>query len=115
MAGTYSNQVAGVVLFAPYNRLTDVGQYHMPFLPVKLILVDRYPSEDFLRTYHGPVGMLVAGADNVVPKKFGQRLYDGYQAPKQIWEFPADNHWSVTERPPEFWKEVIAFWQANPR
>jgi len=115
LAGTYSNRVAGVVLFAPYNRLTDVGQYHAPVLPVRLILVDRYPSQDFLRTYHGPVGMLVAGADNVVPQKFGHRLYDAYDGPKHIWEFPADNHWSVTERSPDFWKEVLDFWNAHPQ
>ena len=113
LAGTFSNKVAGVVLFAPYNSLTAVAQYHEPFLPVWLLLLDRYPSQDFLRSYLGPVGILVAGKDLTVPEKFGRRLYDSYQGPKQLWEFPSDNHGSVMGRPPDFWKEVIAFWKAN--
>jgi pimeloyl-ACP methyl ester carboxylesterase len=113
LAGTYPDKVAGMVLFAPYNRLADVAQYHVRILPVRLFLTERFPSEDYLRNYHGPVGILVAGEDTVVPEKFGRRLYDGYAGPKKLWEFPPDDHETVTERPPEFWKQVIEFWQAN--
>ena len=115
LAATFSNQISGVVLFAPYNRLTSVAQYHMPFFPVWLMLLDRYPSQDFLRAYHGPVAILVGGKDRTVPEKFGRRLYDSYAGPKKLWEFPLDDHGSVMDRPPDFWKEVISFWKANPR
>ncbi len=57
LAGEYSNRVAGVILLSPFNRLTDVAQNHMPLLPVRLLLVDRYPSADYLRNFHGPVGV----------------------------------------------------------
>jgi pimeloyl-ACP methyl ester carboxylesterase len=113
LAGTHPDQVAGVVLFAPYNRLADAAQYHYPILPVHLLLVDRFPSEDYLRNYHGPVGVLVAGEDQVVPEKFGRRLYDGYAGPKRLWEFPLDDHGSVMERLPNVWKQIIAFWQVK--
>jgi pimeloyl-ACP methyl ester carboxylesterase len=94
LAGTHPDQVAGVVLFAPYNRLADAAQYHYPILPVHLLLVDRFPSEDYLRNYHGPVGVLVAGEDQVVPEKFGRRLYDGYAGPKRFGNF----HWTTMDR-----------------
>ena len=113
LAGTYPDKVAGVVLLAPYNRLTDVAQAHMPLLPVHLLLVDRFPSQDYLRNYHGPVGVLVAGKDRVVPEKFGRRLYDGYTGPKRLWEFPQGNHGTVMMQPPEVWKQIIAFWQTS--
>jgi pimeloyl-ACP methyl ester carboxylesterase len=113
LAGTHPNQVTGVVLFAPYNRLADAAQYHYPFLPVHLLLVDRFPSKDYLRNYYGPVGVLVAGEDQVVPEKLGRHLYDGYAGPKRLWEFPLDDHGSVMERLPNVWKQIIAFWQAN--
>ncbi len=113
LAGTHPDQVAGVVLLAPYNRLTDVAQAHMPLLPVHLMLVDRFPSEDYLRNYHGPVAMLVAGEDQVIPEKFGRRLYDGYAGPKQLWEFPKGNHGTVMAQPPEVWKQIITFLQTN--
>ncbi len=113
LAGTHPDQIAGVVLFAPYNRLADAAQYHYPMLPVDLLLVDRFPSEDYLRNYHGPVGVLVAGQDQVVPEKLGRRLYDGYAGPKRLWEFTGDDHGTIMFRLPNVWKQIIAFWQTN--
>jgi len=113
LAGTHPDRVAGVVLISPYNRLTSVAQYHMPILPVGLLLVDRFPSEDYLRNYHGPVGMVVDGHDRVIPEKFGLRLYKGYAGPKQLWAFPNGEHAAIMEPPEKFWKEVVEFWQTN--
>lgn len=113
LAGTYPGKIAGAVLISPYNRLADVAQYHMWILPVHLLLVDRFPSEDYLRAYHGPVGMVVDGRDNTVPEKFGLRLYNGYAGPKQLWEFPRSGHATIGESPEKFWTEVMGFWQTN--
>src|SRR5262249_16982651 len=87
LAGKHPNAIAGPVLLAPSNSLVSVGQAHMPIFPVGLILRDRYPAEKHLRMYHGPVAMLTGGQDNVVPEKFGRRLYDSYDGPKRLWEF----------------------------
>ncbi|MDD5140003.1 MAG: alpha/beta fold hydrolase [Verrucomicrobiales bacterium] len=113
LAGTHPDRIAGIILLSPYNRLTSVAQDHMPFLPVWLLLVDRFPSEDYLRDYHGPVGIMVDGRDEVVPEKFGLRLYDGYAGPKRLWRFPDGYHISIMEPPEKFWGEVLDFWQTN--
>jgi len=113
LAGTYPDKVAGVILISPYNKLADVAQAHMPIFPVHLLLFDRFPSEDYLRNYHGPVGMVVDGQDTVVPAKFGMRLYDGYTGPKRLWEFPSGGHIQVQEPREKFWKEVDDFCQTN--
>jgi pimeloyl-ACP methyl ester carboxylesterase len=114
LAGTHPRQVAGVVLLGAYNRLADVARYHYPLLPTRLILVDRFPAEDYLRVYHGPVAVLVAGQDQVVPEKFGRRLYDRYAGPKRLWEFPEANHGTVMEQPPDVWTQIVDFWQTTP-
>jgi hypothetical protein len=114
LAGTHSNQVAGVVLLAPYNRLADVAQYHYPFLPVHLLLWDRFPSDDYLRHYHGPVAVLLAGQDPVVPERFGRRLFQGYDGPKRLWEFPFGDHGTVMFQPPKIWEQIIRFLQTTP-
>lgn len=111
LAGTFSNRVAGVFLLSPFNRLTDVARQHMPILPVRLLLVDRFPSEDYLREYHGPVGVMVDGQDRVVPEEFGLRLYRGYAGPKRLWEFPQGGHIAIGGDPGEFWGQVVAFWR----
>jgi len=113
LAGKHPGEITGVVLFAPYNSLVDVGQFHMPILPVGLLLRDRYPSEEHLRTYHGPVAMLTGGYDCVVPEKFGRRLYDSYSGPKRLWEFPEGNHGTVMLQPPEIWNQIVQFLQSN--
>ena len=113
LAGEHPGRIAGVMLLSPFNRLTDVAQYHMPVFPVHLILMDRFPAEDDLRRYHGPVGVMVDGRDKVVPEKYGRSLYDGYAGPKRLWEFPDGNHIAIMETPMKFWREVLDFWQAN--
>jgi pimeloyl-ACP methyl ester carboxylesterase len=113
LAGSHSDKVAGVVLVSPYNRLVDVAQYQMPLFPVHLLLIDRFPSEDYLRNYHGPVGMVVDGHDLVVPERFGLRLYNGYGGPKKLWQFPNAGHASIAESQQKFWKEAVEFWQTN--
>jgi pimeloyl-ACP methyl ester carboxylesterase len=113
LAGTYPDRVAGVVLIAPYNRLAAAAQFHYPLLPVGLLLLDRFPSEDYLQRYHGPVGILVGGRDQVVPERLGRRLYDGYLGPKRLWEFPEDGHGDLFHRVPEIWSQFIELWQAE--
>lgn len=111
LAGTYPCNIAGVILLSPYDRLTGVAQAHMPLLPVWLLLVDRFPSTYYLRNYHGPVGIMVDGRDNVVPEKFGRRLFDGYAGLKQLWRSPDGQHISIPEPKAQFWGEVVKFWQ----
>lgn len=113
LAGTCPDRIAGVVLISPFNRLTSVAQSHYPILPVGLLIVDRFPSEKYLRNYHGKVGITAGGKDTIVPEKFSLRLYDGYAGPKRLWEFPRGGHIEIMEPPAEFWKEVVEFWQTS--
>ena len=113
LAGLYPEKVAGIALLAPYSRLADVAQAHIRILPVRLLLRDRFPAEDYLHNYHGPLSVLVGGQDSVVPKRFGLRLYNNYSGPKQLSEFPEATHDSLMFQPPAVWKQIIAFWQSN--
>jgi len=49
LAGTHSNRITGILLISPFNSLTDAARIHYPLLPVGLLLMDRYPSEKYLR------------------------------------------------------------------
>jgi hypothetical protein len=113
LAGTFPNRIAGILLISPFNKITSVAQYHYPILPVSLLMVDRYPSEDYLRNYHGNLGITVDGQDTTVPEKFGRRLYDGYNGPKKLWEFPDGQHCEITGSVPDFLKEAVEFLQTH--
>lgn len=113
LAGTFTNRIAGIVRLSPFTNIADIGQYLFPDLPVSSLLVDQFPSEDYLRKYHGKVGVTVDGKDTIIPEKFGLRLYKDYGGPKKLWRFPNGVHCQISNPQTQFWTEAIAFWQAN--
>ena len=115
LAGNYPEAIDGVMLFCPYNSMTAVAQHHMSIFPVRWMLRDRYPSEEWLKNYRGPVGVVVATEDVVVPARFGQRLYAGYSGPKKLWELGDCGHNDVCLRPEEWWRDLVAFWGGYAR
>jgi len=112
LAGKHPDRVSGMVLISPYNRITSVAQGHYPYLPVRLLMVDRFSPEDYLKQFRGKVGITVDGKDTVVPEKFGRRLYDSYAGPKKLWAFPDGGHCQIQVPAAAFWSEVIGFWRS---
>jgi pimeloyl-ACP methyl ester carboxylesterase len=113
LAKTHSTNVAGLVLFMPYHDLASVAQRKMPFLPAYLLLLDRFNPAECLRDYRGPVKIVLAGADEIIPVESGRRLFDGYEGPKTLQIIPGAHHNEVAEQSPEWWQEVFSFWQQN--
>jgi hypothetical protein len=113
LAKVYPTNVAGLVLFMPYHDLASVAQRKMPFLPAYLLLLDRFNPAECLRDYRGPVKIVLAGADKIIPVESGRRLFEGYQGPKNLQIIPGAYHNEVAEQSPEWWKEVFLFWQQN--
>lgn len=115
LAQKHKLEVAGLALFAPYDKLASVGQSQMPFLPVGLLIWDRFNPAESLKDYHGPVKIVLAEADTIIPAKFGRRLHDGYGGPKSIEVIPAAGHNDIAEQTPGWWKKVFSFWEENRR
>ena len=106
--------VSGLILITPLSRLTDVASHHFPFLPVRLILADRYPAIEWLQKYHGPVAVTVASQDEVIPSRFGRKLYDSYAGPKRLWEKPGMHNNIHDSLDPAWCREVVEFVRATP-
>jgi fermentation-respiration switch protein FrsA (DUF1100 family) len=58
---------AALVLRSPFTSLGDLGSVHYPFLPVGLLLRDRFPVVDHVRSYEGPVLVIWGERDTIVP------------------------------------------------
>jgi uncharacterized protein len=67
---------AGMVLRSPFVDLATVGKHHYPYLPVRLLLHDRYPVADNLRRVHAPVVVAYGTADTVVPAEQSRAVAD---------------------------------------
>jgi pimeloyl-ACP methyl ester carboxylesterase len=113
LAEKHPAEVAGLALLVPYNNLASVAQSHFPFLPAYFLLRDRFNPSESLKNYRGPIQFVVAGADEVIPSKFGQRLFDGYGGSKTLQVIPNAHHNDVAEQSAEWWREVFSFWKTS--
>ena len=113
LAKAHAPEVAGMVLFVPYHSLAWVAQRTMPLLPAGLLLRDRFAPADDLKSYQGPIKVVVAENDEVIPAEAGRRLFESYDGPKDLKVFSKARHNEVTEQSIEWWREVFAFWEAN--
>ncbi|MEQ9410725.1 MAG: alpha/beta hydrolase [Fuerstiella sp.] len=65
-----------LVTVATFSSMVDAGRSHYPWLPVRMILVDRYPSEDRIRHVTCPILQFHGDRDNVVHPQFGRKLFE---------------------------------------
>jgi uncharacterized protein len=63
-----------IVLIVPFDTLVGVASRHMPWLPVGLLLRDRWDNTEALRGYPGPIEIYGARLDRVIPVDHAQRL-----------------------------------------
>lgn len=57
----------GLVLRSPFASLAAVGSHHYPWLPVKMLLQDKYPVVERVSGVDVPTVVLLGTADSVVP------------------------------------------------
>lgn len=114
-AHSHPDRVTGLLLLTPFDSLVDVAQHHYPVLPVRWLLQDRYPAAQWLRSYRGPVAVIVAGRDSVVPPQFGRRLHDGYPGPRLlITAENADHNDLLAVLPESAWARSLGFLLDRP-
>lgn len=71
-----------LILDAPFNSILDMGKKRMPFLPVKILMKDKFHSDKALQGLDIPLIWTHGSADRIVPLPQGQKLFDGYSGPK---------------------------------
>ncbi len=74
----------GLVLRATFDRLPNVAAYHCPWLPVRWVMVERYPSIERIRQMTCPILQMHGNRDTIIPLQLGRRLFDA--APPQSAE-----------------------------
>jgi pimeloyl-ACP methyl ester carboxylesterase len=101
--------VDGLVLCSPWDDLLSVARALYWFLPVQALVRDRYDSRAYLKSYTGPLAVIVADRDELVPRQSSLRLYETYPGPKKLWILRGThNTWlGATSRP--WWQSVFQF------
>jgi fermentation-respiration switch protein FrsA (DUF1100 family) len=72
-----------LVLRSPYTSLVDIGRRHYPFLPVSLLLADRFASIDRIGGLSCPVLVIAGTRDSIVPADQSERLFEAARNPSK--------------------------------
>lgn len=113
VAAARPERVGGLVLVSPFNQLADVAAHHYPWLPVRWLVKDTWRSHEALRTFAGPVAILAAERDGIVPAKFAKRLYDGFAGRKWMHVIAGEDHnFFVFDQ--AWFREAVFFATAEP-
>jgi fermentation-respiration switch protein FrsA (DUF1100 family) len=91
------HRLGALVLEAPYTSTVDVGAERMRFLPVRLLMFDRFPSIDRISSITAPLLISHGHLDRTIPFKFGQRLFDAANHPKEAFFVNDGDHNNLPE------------------
>jgi uncharacterized protein len=69
--------VQNIILITAYDNFSNVVSSHYPVYPVSLLLKNNYTPDKWLGDYKGPISIILAQNDEVIPNKLGQKLYEG--------------------------------------
>ena len=88
----------GLMLRGTFTSLVDAAAYHYPWLPVRWVLVDRFPSIERIGGVTCPLLMIHGRLDTIVPFEQGQALFAAAPeqstsgVPKTFIELPHAGH-----------------------
>ena len=94
VAGDPDVKADAVILATPWDKLMSVAAYHYPWLPVRLFLHDRYDSVAYLKDYAGPITLLLAEDDEIMPAASTLALFNGlpFADRKRLVRIPCVGH-----------------------
>jgi len=84
--------VAGLVLEAPFSSVIEVAKRSYWFVPVSLILKDKFESIKFMPQVSAPVLIFHGTADGIVPITEGKKLFAAVKSHKQFIEVQGAGH-----------------------
>ncbi len=79
-----------IILESPYTSITKAAKLYYPYLPINLLLKDRYDSISKINKINTPILVMHGLKDNIVPFSMGKELFEKANNPKDYF-FPKDD------------------------
>ncbi|MCE9545611.1 MAG: alpha/beta hydrolase [Planctomycetia bacterium] len=102
----------GLVLERTFTSLPDVAAKFFPWLPVHLLMRNRYDSLSKIGDYHGPLLMSHGDADSFIPFALSQKLFAAANEPKEFFAERGRDH--NDPQPEEYMKTLRKFIEGLP-
>jgi fermentation-respiration switch protein FrsA (DUF1100 family) len=81
-----TNTVAGVVLEEPFTSVAEVGQKLFPYLPVRLLVRNKYNTLSKMARLRSPLLIFHSRDDEMFPYAYAERLLAAAPGPKRLVE-----------------------------
>ena len=81
-----------VILESPFTSIENSAKIYYPYLPIKLLLKDRYDSINKIKMINSPILIMHGKKDDVVPFSMGKELLDRANNPKHSYFTSTDDH-----------------------
>ena len=107
--------IAGIILITPWNTLASVAKSMFPFLPVQLVLTDKYDSIENLKSFKNRISVVGAERDEILPIKHAINLYNALpEGRKRMWIIKGAGHndWPM-HADASLFKEITDFVRIN--
>jgi fermentation-respiration switch protein FrsA (DUF1100 family) len=85
-----NNTFNSVILESPFTSIAKAAKIYYPYLPINLLLKDRYDSIDKIGKITKPVLVMHGMKDDIVPYEMGVELFKKANQPKYSY-FPKDD------------------------
>ena len=76
------NIFGGIILESPFTSISKAAKIYYPYLPINLVLKDRYDSIEKIQSITVPILIMHGKKDNIVPQKMGLELFEKANEPK---------------------------------
>ena len=83
---------AGIILESPFTSMVELSKIYYPYLPVNLLLKDRYDSINKISKITFPKLVMHGDKDNIVPFRMGKRMFESFSEPKFSYFKSGDDH-----------------------
>jgi fermentation-respiration switch protein FrsA (DUF1100 family) len=84
------NTFSSIILESPFTSMAKTAKIYYPYLPINLLLKDKYDSIDKISKIQKPVLIMHGMKDNIVPHEMGMELFQKANQPKYSY-FPKDD------------------------
>ena len=86
------NIFGGIILESPFTSIAKAAKIYYPYLPINLLLKDRYDSIEKIKSITTPILIMHGKKDSIVPQKMGLELFEKANNPKFNYFPENDDH-----------------------
>jgi len=95
--------VHGLALITAWDNIANVGLSIYPYLPIRLLMIDKYDSIANLQHFPHPICVMRSEKDDLILPKLSLNLFAHLPDPKKMILFPNCGHNDWPDDPRETW------------